>query len=389
MTFNLDGLSFNKKSMAFQAIPVCVITPAESVSVFNASDKDPMIGDAPSQTVVVAPSQIAAGSSALTAPPASSSHKAPPFVLASESVVSSAATIPEVQERKRKRYVKASTKAIKLSTRGKKTQQRQPVISDVEDVGLLDVERDDESVVLPTDHDSDDDSVVLSSDSNEFPSVTPPRRYKRIRTLSDVTESSCPATHTEYTRGGEPESEYEVERIIDARRINVPGGFVMEYLVQWLNFGPEHDSWVKEDDLDAEDALQSYYARSRESKTSRISVSSRARKSTPTPTRPTPNISSARHPVIYSDDQTHKPKADTATKKRVITTKERVATPKKSAAKSKRPAAANEAYAKATSGNNDRTASPKKRVATPKKKPAASKSKTGKTPKRAAKKTRR
>lgn len=48
--------------------------------------------------------------------------------------------------------------------------------------------------------------------------------------------------------------EYEVGRILDDKIVNGK----KEFLVHWKNFGPKHDTWVNEDDLNCPNILQGY-----------------------------------------------------------------------------------------------------------------------------------
>jgi hypothetical protein len=52
-----------------------------------------------------------------------------------------------------------------------------------------------------------------------------------------------------------PEEEWEVEAITDHRQ----KGKKLEYKVRWKGYTSRHDSWVKEEDMNAPDLLQVYW----------------------------------------------------------------------------------------------------------------------------------
>ena len=54
------------------------------------------------------------------------------------------------------------------------------------------------------------------------------------------------------------EPEWEVERILDKREIKRGRGYSTEYLVRWKGWGNEHDRWVNQKDLFAEDLIRQY-----------------------------------------------------------------------------------------------------------------------------------
>ncbi|PCH44429.1 hypothetical protein WOLCODRAFT_139005 [Wolfiporia cocos MD-104 SS10] len=69
------------------------------------------------------------------------------------------------------------------------------------------------------------------------------------------------------------EEEYEIERILDAKRGTFPDGR-MGYLVKWRNYGEEHNSWVDEQDAgNAQDLIDEYW-NSQKKKGGRKSTSS-------------------------------------------------------------------------------------------------------------------
>jgi hypothetical protein len=52
---------------------------------------------------------------------------------------------------------------------------------------------------------------------------------------------------------------YEIERILAHRTRRHRGGATTQYLIRWVGYGPEHDVWYDESDLDgAEDMLKAY-----------------------------------------------------------------------------------------------------------------------------------
>jgi hypothetical protein len=60
--------------------------------------------------------------------------------------------------------------------------------------------------------------------------------------------------------GGEAESEsneFEVEEVLDVREVKGK----KEYLVRWKGYTPRHDKWVKEADMNAEEAIAEFWRR--------------------------------------------------------------------------------------------------------------------------------
>ncbi|TFY72448.1 hypothetical protein EVG20_g555 [Dentipellis fragilis] len=79
-----------------------------------------------------------------------------------------------------------------------------------------------------------------------------------------ATEEGDDASNAEGSE--EEESEYEIESIIDAKR-GIFGKGVIGYFVSWKGFGPEDNSWVKEEDAgNAKDLITEYWAKARKAK---------------------------------------------------------------------------------------------------------------------------
>ncbi|KAA1468909.1 hypothetical protein DENSPDRAFT_834397 [Dentipellis sp. KUC8613] len=78
-----------------------------------------------------------------------------------------------------------------------------------------------------------------------------------------ATEDGNDASNAE---GSEEEAEYEIESIIEAKR-GIFGKGIMGYLVSWKGFGPEDNSWVREEDAgNAKDLIEEYWAKTRKAK---------------------------------------------------------------------------------------------------------------------------
>ncbi len=62
------------------------------------------------------------------------------------------------------------------------------------------------------------------------------------------------------------EEHYEVKKVLDSRECKVrgkagePWHWVMDYFVKWKGYGPESNSWVREDNMDAEELVDKYLA---------------------------------------------------------------------------------------------------------------------------------
>ncbi|EGN95097.1 hypothetical protein SERLA73DRAFT_77108 [Serpula lacrymans var. lacrymans S7.3] len=78
----------------------------------------------------------------------------------------------------------------------------------------------------------------------------------------------------------EEEEEFEIEAIIEAKRGTFANGRY-GYLVKWKNYGPEHNSWVDEQDAgNAEDLIEEYWRKhKKDKKAPRKSIEKTRRKS--------------------------------------------------------------------------------------------------------------
>ena len=56
------------------------------------------------------------------------------------------------------------------------------------------------------------------------------------------------------------EAEYEIEKLLQKRRIRRGRGWSTQYLVRWLSYGPEDDTWETEHELrrHANDIVEAY-----------------------------------------------------------------------------------------------------------------------------------
>ena len=57
------------------------------------------------------------------------------------------------------------------------------------------------------------------------------------------------------------DSDFEVEKIVDYQEIHDSGGKHLRYLVRWIGFGPEDDSWVDENNLECPSILETFWKR--------------------------------------------------------------------------------------------------------------------------------
>ena len=51
--------------------------------------------------------------------------------------------------------------------------------------------------------------------------------------------------------------EYEVQQILDAHKHQN----AIEFLVSWKGYGPEHNQWIKHQDVHAKDLVATFYKR--------------------------------------------------------------------------------------------------------------------------------
>ncbi len=64
----------------------------------------------------------------------------------------------------------------------------------------------------------------------------------------------------------EGEEHYKVEKVLNNRQRNVrgrrgePARRVTDYFIKWKGYGPESNSWVREDDMDADELIDNYLA---------------------------------------------------------------------------------------------------------------------------------
>ncbi len=64
----------------------------------------------------------------------------------------------------------------------------------------------------------------------------------------------------------EGEEHYEVKKVLNSRQRNMrgrrgePSRRATDYFVKWKGYGPESNSWVREDDMDAKELIDEYLA---------------------------------------------------------------------------------------------------------------------------------
>ncbi len=62
------------------------------------------------------------------------------------------------------------------------------------------------------------------------------------------------------------EEHYEIEKVLDSREHKVrgkagePWRWTTDYFVKWKGYGPESNTWVREDDMDADELIDNYLA---------------------------------------------------------------------------------------------------------------------------------
>ncbi|KAH7885767.1 hypothetical protein F5I97DRAFT_1809283 [Phlebopus sp. FC_14] len=126
------------------------------------------------------------------------------------------------------------------------------------------------------------DAVTSESDSEQHRSGSTKKKYsskKARRASSDVEEEKAeqPADSGE-EEADENEEEYEIEEIIDAKKGQFPHGR-FGYFVKWKGYGPEHNSWVDEDDAgNAQELIDQFWSKRKKQKPG-------PRKSEPTKTK--------------------------------------------------------------------------------------------------------
>ncbi len=60
---------------------------------------------------------------------------------------------------------------------------------------------------------------------------------------------------------------YEVDKVLHSRERKVrgkarePWHWVTDYFIKWKGYGPESNSWVREDNMDAEELINKYLAK--------------------------------------------------------------------------------------------------------------------------------
>ncbi|KAH7910300.1 hypothetical protein BJ138DRAFT_1114228 [Hygrophoropsis aurantiaca] len=93
------------------------------------------------------------------------------------------------------------------------------------------------------------------------------KKHRRASTDAEEEEEEAepdpPKESGEDEDEDEGEEEYEIEQIVDARRGGFPsGGF--GYLVKWKGYGPEHNSWVDEQDAgNAQQLIDDYWRKNK------------------------------------------------------------------------------------------------------------------------------
>lgn len=106
-----------------------------------------------------------------------------------------------------------------------------------------------------------EEASTVTLDIPNTPNIFPTFHTSHIKPFKENDNSKWPSRTLEKPGPIAPEnpSEYLVDKIIDHKKI---GKSNMKYLVRWVGYGPEDDQWISGRDLDDNEALDKYLARS-------------------------------------------------------------------------------------------------------------------------------
>jgi len=116
---------------------------------------------------------------------------------------------------------------------------------------------------------------------------------------------------------GEEEEEYEIEQILKHNRGQFPDGRI-GYFVKWKNYGPEHNSWVDEEDAGNAQELIDNYWNKKNTRKSETASARKGRKSAAATDSPEP--SKKRRKSVKEDDE-EQASVSVSTKKKRTTKK--------------------------------------------------------------------
>ena len=99
----------------------------------------------------------------------------------------------------------------------------------------------------------DDNPSFINIEEDAFTELPNVLRLEK----DDVSSSDADSSSDSGRPIDETEEEFEIERVLDERRIHGR----TQFLVRWVDYGPEDDSWVDANELHAPEKLADFNAK--------------------------------------------------------------------------------------------------------------------------------
>ncbi|KAH9943819.1 hypothetical protein B0H21DRAFT_695104 [Amylocystis lapponica] len=113
--------------------------------------------------------------------------------------------------------------------------------------------------------------------------MQPKKRKSNVQATTKKEKDPTDEEDGDEGNGDEPEEEYEIEAILEAKHGTFPEGRI-GYLVKWKGYGEEHNSWVDEQDAtNAVTLIDDYWQRDKKKKNERKSTAATTKASATKP----------------------------------------------------------------------------------------------------------